>query len=397
MKNFKRIILSLSLFELIILVACTRNPQTPLQELLNIGQQMRQHQQVAYAYQTEHSGSFSDGITGRKGIIYFEKNPADTSIGFNFNHESGDYLSFYNGSYLINLVNQDSFAYKKPLCDYKDGHMTEYPYLELSYAAIQNFLTDSLFATSADSIIKKDTVIDNANCISYTFWIDSKLVDTYKLPRHWGRKKIQLVINDQDLLPVIYSQYQPLHNEHYRFMQAKFSKYSFEKRYPKHQFSIENVPSYYSWDKYKTLYKTLDLQTNAPDWDLPVVSGSHVSLSDLRGKYILLDFWFIGCGACVKSIPMLNSLQEKYGESSFEVVGVNCYSENETRIEAYCNEQNMQFRNVWEGESICEDYLIKAAPIFYLIDKDGKVAYSQIGYDEMKLTDNVERILNQDL
>jgi thiol-disulfide isomerase/thioredoxin len=397
MKVLERIIFSPSFIVLTIIMACTRNPQTPLQELTNLGQQMSQHQQVAYTYYMDHYSSFREDTSRREGIIYFEENPADTSIGFNFHQESEDFASFYNGAYLINMVKRDSFAYKKPLCNYKDGHMTVHPHLELSYAAIQNFLSDSLFAASVDSIIKSDTVIDNAHCYSYTFWIDSRLVDTYKLPKHFGRKKIHLVISMKNHLPVLYSQYQPFQNGKFRYQQAKFSKYSFDRRFPKHQFSIENVPSYYSWDKFKALYKTLDLQTYAPDWKLPIVSGNYLSLSESRGKYILLDFWFIGCGACVKSIPILNTLQEKFGESNFEVIGINCYSDNETKIEAYCKEHNMQYRNVWEGESICDDYLIKAAPVFYLIDKDGKVAYSQIGHDEMKLTSNVERALNQGL
>lgn len=397
MKTSERIILPLSFFGLIVLIGCTKNSQSPLQELLDIGQQISQHQQVAYAYHMEHSGNIRESTTRREGIIYFEKNLADTSIGFNYHQESEDFASFYNGAYLINMVKRDSFAYKKPLCNYKDGHMTEHPHLELSYAAIQNFLTDSLFAASADSIIKSDTVIDNAHCNSYTFWIDSRLVDTYKLPKHFGRKKIHLVINMENHLPLLYSQYQPFPNGKFRFQKAKFSKYSFERRFPNHQFSIENVPSYYSWDKFKALYKTLDLQTYAPDWELPIVSGNYVSLSDLRGKYILLDFWFIGCGACVKSIPTLNSLQEKFGKSNFEVIGINCYSDNETKIEVYCKERNMQFRNVWEGENICDEYLINAAPVFYLIDTEGRVAYSQIGHDEKKLISNVEMVLNQGL
>ena len=76
------------------------------------------------------------------------------------------------------------------------------------------------------------------------------------------------------------------------------------------------------------------------------------------------------------------------------MIGINCYTNDPEKIEAYCADLNMQYRNVWNGESICADYMIKGAPIFYLINKDGQVVYSQIGHDEKRLTDNIEKILN---
>ena len=397
MKDYFRFRIWISIFGLSLICGCTQAPENSLEGLRSLGKQMQQNQQVSYAYQIKSHSSFSDDTSHNEGVIYFEVNANDTSIGFNFDHESEYNSSFYNGEHMIQLGKRDGFADLRPLCNYRDGHMTVYPYLELSYAAIQSFLTDSLFVVSTDSVSRKDTIVDHVKCNSYSFWIDSRIVDTYKLPRHEGRKKVNLVVNVQDQLPMLYSQHQSLPNENYHFMEAYFKNYSFKKQFPEHQFSIEKVPAYYSWDKYKSIYRTLEIKSDAPDWELPLVSGGNVSFSDFHGKYLLMDFWFIGCGACVQSIPALNTLQKKYGDSNFEVLGVNCYSNNEEKIAAYCFDQDMEFRNVWKGESISDDYLIKAAPIFYLIDKEGKIAYSQIGHDENELINNVERIINQGL
>lgn len=394
MKDYLRFRIWISVIGISLICGCTTIHETPLEGLRSLGKQMQKNQQVSYAYQINSYSSYADDTSRNEGVMYFEVNPADTSLGFRFEHESEYNSSFYNGAQMVQLGKRDSFADLRPLCNYSDGHMTVYPYLELSYAAIQNFLTDSLFAAGTDSISRKDTIVDHMRCKSYTFWIDSKIADTYKLPRHEGRKKANLVVNVQDHLPVLYSQYQSLPNNNYYYMEAYFKSYSFKKRIPEHEFSIEKVPAYYSWDKYKSIYQTLELESNAPDWELPVVFGGNVSLTDFHGRYLLLDFWFIGCGACVESIPTLNALQEKYGENSFEVLGINCYSNNLEKIEKYCIECNMHYRNVWNGESICDDYLIKAAPIFYLIDKDGKVAYTQIGHDEEKLISSIEEVLN---
>jgi len=378
-----------------LLLTCCNAPKSELEELIKIGKQLEQNEQIAYSYQISIYRSYANDTSYRQGIIYFEHNPRDTSIGFNFSQESDNSASFYNGEYVIHMEQKDSFAYKKPLCDYRDGHMTAYPSLELSYVAIQNFLTDSLFTERTDSIVKMDTIINNELYYSYSFWADSKIVDTYKLPNHKGRKKINLIVRKSDHLPILYSQYEPIHqNKDYHYYEAQFNNYSFKKRHPNHQFSIENVPEYYSWDKYKVYFHTLEINSKAPDWDLPLVFGSRVSLSDLKGKFILLDFWFIGCGACVESIPALNMLQAKYRSNNFEVIGVNCYSNDLEKIKAYCAERNMQYRNVWKGDSICNDYMIRTAPIFYIIDRDGKIVYSQIGNDEDELGRNVEEIIN---
>ena len=54
----------------------------------------------------------------------------------------------------------------------------------------------------------------------------------------------------------------------------------------------------------------------------------------------------------------------------------------------------MECKNVWKGETICKEYKINAAPIFYLINKKGKIVYSQIGHDSLKLEKAVEKFLN---
>jgi len=372
---------------------CSQALKTPLEELTSIGEQMKQQEQVSYAYQMKMYRSYRADTIFSEGITYFEQNPSDTSIGYNFSQESEYHSSFYNGKYVIDMFHADSSALKGPLNKFKNGHGSIKPYLEMSYAAIKNFLTDSLFTTLVDSIVKTDTVIGNEPCFSYTFWIDARVVDTYKIPQYYGNKKINLIIRERDFQPMYYSQYQIFKSNNSHFHEAHFKDYSFRKMHPKHQFSIENLPEYYRWDKIANL-QTLELQSDAPDWELPVVSGDKLNLSDLRGKYVLLDFWFIGCGACLQSIPSLNTLQSKYKHNDLEVIGVNCYSNNEDKIEAYCTNRGMHYRNVWKGKRITDEYRIEAAPIFYLIDKEGKIAYTQIGHNEKLLFDNVEKIIN---
>lgn len=369
-----------------ILYGCNQFQTTPLKELQQIGMDMKQIDHVEYSYQITKFSNVTGDTTISQGQMYFEKNAKDSSIGFNFYHKTETGESFFIGDYIINMQPLDSSALKKPLCDYIDGHMTLYPYLELSFGAIRNFLTDSLFCFQTDSLIKTDTVVENFDCSSYSFWADNILIDTHKKMRK-GRKWINLVVRKKDNLPIEYSQKMKSH-----YYKVSFSRYSFDEKYSEELFTIENVPTFYKWDKYRAYMNILPTRILAPDWELPLLDGGTVSLSSLKGRYVLLDFWFIGCGACVHSIPILNALKIKY--DNLEVIGINCFSNKVDKIKEYCSNQGMNYKNVWNGEKISVDYKVCAAPIFYLIDKNGLIIYSQIGHNEKKLKENIVRLIN---
>ena len=53
----------------------------------------------------------------------------------------------------------------------------------------------------------------------------------------------------------------------------------------------------------------------------------------------------------------------------------------------------MKYTNVWNGDLISKQYNVNAAPIFYLINKEGNIVYRQIGHDESKLKQNIEEVI----
>jgi thioredoxin-related protein len=55
----------------------------------------------------------------------------------------------------------------------------------------------------------------------------------------------------------------------------------------------------------------------------------------------------------------------------------------------------MNYKNVWNSNSISEEYNVNAAPTFVLIDKEGKIIYTQIGHDSQKLKGNIAKYLNK--
>ncbi|TAJ08070.1 TlpA family protein disulfide reductase [Marinilabiliaceae bacterium JC017] len=380
---------------LLLVCGCTQESRTPLEELKMIGVTMKQHSHVEYSYRSKKYRSYTGDTVSRSGKVYFEANPNDTLLGMNFYHKSKHYDNFYNGNYIINMEPKDSIVFKKPLCDYEGGHMTVYPFLELSYGAIQLFLTDKMLDSQIDSLVRRDVKVGNKLCTYFSFWANQKFVSTHKKYDRYNMK-IELVVNKADHLPVFYSQHLLISRKmNTDFVDNKvfFSDYSFDVKYPEEMFSIENVPDFYQWDKFKKYMKILPVGKVAPDWTLPEIGGDSISLSALKGKVVLLDFWFIGCGGCIQSIPVVNRLYENYKNKGFEVVGINCFSNKKNKIQEYVTTMGMKYRNVWKGESICDEYIIKAAPVFYLIDRQGKIVFSFIGLDSKKLEEAVGELM----
>jgi cytochrome oxidase Cu insertion factor (SCO1/SenC/PrrC family) len=365
-----------------------------IDELKLIGEKMSKVKTVEYDYKISTDMSFS-GKTSIKGQVHFESNDHDTIIGMKYISELLDYKSVYNQGEIITLCKSDSFAFKKPLFDFNDGHGTSYSDLEMSFCAIKLFLANPDFQTKVDSLIRKDTIVGSKACTYYSFWANEQFVDVHKYFNKRS-KKVELIFENSTSLPVYYSQRKIIprtNGSDYIFQEVDFKNYNFSNTYPSSAFEIEAVPDYYSWDKRKMFFQSLPNNTLAPDWTLPDLTGDSLALSSLRGKYVLLDFWFIGCGACNLSIPTLNELQQKYGHEKLNVVGVNCFSKDKAKVVAYCNNLKMSYKNVWSGDSITKSYLINAAPIFYLIDPDGQIVYSQIGEDKEKLISHVDSFL----
>src|SRR5262245_47771256 len=60
----------------------------------------------------------------------------------------------------------------------------------------------------------------------------------------------------------------------------------------------------------------------APDFTLPDIEGRAVSLSDHKGKVVLVDFWATWCGPCRKELPAFQELQDQYREKGLVIIGV---------------------------------------------------------------------------
>lgn len=115
------------------------------------------------------------------------------------------------------------------------------------------------------------------------------------------------------------------------------------------------------------------------DLDLMLPDGKMVKLSEFipKGKYVLLDFWFSGCGPCRAEIPHLKQVYEQYKDKDFTIVSIAAEPNKSDWLKAL-KEENMPWAQLFDGDPTvydgptCVKYNIGGFPTAILLDKEGR-------------------------
>lgn len=126
---------------------------------------------------------------------------------------------------------------------------------------------------------------------------------------------------------------------------------------------------------------SLEIGAAAPELNLPGLKDA-VSLAQLKGKVVYVDFWASWCGPCKKSFPFMNELKAKYGGQGFEVLAVNLDAKR-SDADKFLAEVPAQFAVAFDmtGES-AKRFDIKGMPSSYLVGRDGKIVAAHKGFHE---------------
>ena len=118
----------------------------------------------------------------------------------------------------------------------------------------------------------------------------------------------------------------------------------------------------------------------APDFSLKSFDGREITLSQLRGKVVLLDFWATWCGPCKESIPHLIQLYKNYRESGFELVGMNVEKGDGDTVRRFIRSMDIPYPVVTAPEDVVRSYRVTGIPVTILIDKEGKIREKMLGF-----------------
>ncbi len=141
----------------------------------------------------------------------------------------------------------------------------------------------------------------------------------------------------------------------------------------------------------------------APTFTLPVAANGkgaaagagagaveQMSLGDLKGHPVILDFWASWCGPCAMEAPVLDRLARRYESKGLVVVGVNA-SDPAGVIKQYATQKGLSYPMLLDaGNDVFESYGVKSMPSLVVLDKEGKVMAYLVGVvDEASLNEIV--------
>lgn len=218
-------------------------------------------------------------------------------------------------------------------------------------------------------------------------------ISTLKLESHFW-------ISKSELIPIQYSfevvgvMKNRTADTIYQYTRDVLSKYEINNLKDKSILTFQSIPSNYEIKDYVSdteIVPMLQIGTKAPDWTLVSLNNEIIKLNDIKGKYILIDFFYKGCYPCIQSIPAIQSLHDKYKNKDLIVIGIDPVDDNVSDLSDFLIKKGVTYTILLGNEEITKKYHVKNYPSMYLLDKNGKIIFTKYGYrkDFEKLIENI--------
>jgi thiol-disulfide isomerase/thioredoxin/outer membrane lipoprotein-sorting protein len=309
------------------------------------------------------------------GNIFLDFRSKDTALGFKYQAENKSLKSVYNGSETFYLNKDDTtikVSFKAQI-----GHFETLPVFTNSIITLKNALPKII----NDGEVRKELADTTINGKSYH--LASFVLQNKTLNNLGGYAPITLKRNFFYKIIVDKTTFLPLHIIQTNSAEPKdYILTSFSNLQP----NISQVPEN-SWF-YSTYMKDFKPPSDkavalikknaiAPDWEATYFkSNEAISLSKLKGKVVLLEFWIKNCGYCVAAVPELNYLIKKYNNRNLAVIGINRHDKQDD-VDFFYGKHQPNFNTVYDSNgNIATAYGVDGFPTIVLIDKEGNVIYA---------------------
>ncbi len=117
----------------------------------------------------------------------------------------------------------------------------------------------------------------------------------------------------------------------------------------------------------------------APDFTLETRDGETISLSDLRGQVVLVNFWATWCPPCRAEMPAIQQVYDRYRDQGFTVLAVDV-AEGDAQVTAFADERGLSFPILMDRDAtVSNRYQVRAMPSTFFVDRSGVIHEVTLG------------------
>ncbi len=118
----------------------------------------------------------------------------------------------------------------------------------------------------------------------------------------------------------------------------------------------------------------------APDFTLQDLDGRKMSLSDFKGKVVMLDFWATWCPPCRASIPSIERMHKAYGDKGLAILAIALDEGGWDTVKEFSAQHGITYRVLRGTEEVAAQYLVRSIPTIILVDKEGNLSRQFMGF-----------------
>ena len=132
---------------------------------------------------------------------------------------------------------------------------------------------------------------------------------------------------------------------------------------------------------------------SAPPFTVRTLEGTTIASSDLKGKVVVLSFWFIGCAACRAMEPHLNAFKSKFADRD-DVVFLAMTADPADNVRRYLSKERFDYVQAADARLAMESFVFRTFPKNIVIDRSGKIVYWR---STIKAWDTFESVVRTEL
>lgn len=114
-------------------------------------------------------------------------------------------------------------------------------------------------------------------------------------------------------------------------------------------------------------------------------NNTKISLSDYRGKYVILVFWATWCPPCRMELPHIQNLYEKYGKNMKDIVFIGMNDENHEEVKNFLEKNHINFPTIIGKQNV---FPVNAYPTMIILNKEGNLLDHAVGMIPEQMLDN---------